>query len=42
MGQRVVWASNWRAVAREWIGYTFDPGSASAGKVKVLTNFEAC
>lgn len=42
MGQRVVGIELARRLAREWIGYTFDPGSASAGKVKVLTDFEVC
>ena len=42
MGQRVVGVELARRLAREWIGYSFDPGSASAGKVKVLTDFEAC
>lgn len=42
MGQRVVGLELARRLAREWIGYTFDPSSASAGKVKVLTDFEAC
>lgn len=42
MGQRVVGIELARRLAKEWIGYTFDPGSASAGKVKVLTDFESC
>ena len=42
MGQRVVGIELARRLAREWIGYTFDPGSASAAKVKVLADFEAC
>ena len=42
MGQRVVGIELARRLVREWIGYTFDPASASAGKVKVLTDFEAC
>jgi ribose 5-phosphate isomerase B len=42
MGQRVVGIELARRLAREWIGYTFDPASASAGKVKVLTDFESC
>lgn len=40
MGQRVVGLELARRLAREWIGYTFDPTSASADKVKVLTDFE--
>ena len=42
MGQRVVGIELARRLAKEWIGYTFDPSSASAGKVKVLTDFESC
>jgi ribose 5-phosphate isomerase B len=42
MGQRVVGLELARRLAREWIGYTFDPSSASAEKVKVLTDFEGC
>ncbi|WP_272910844.1 MULTISPECIES: RpiB/LacA/LacB family sugar-phosphate isomerase [Arthrobacter] len=42
MGQRVVGIELARRLARKWIGYTFDPSSASAGKVKVLTDFEGC
>jgi ribose 5-phosphate isomerase B len=42
MGQCVVGMELARRLAREWIGYTFDPASASADKVKVLTDFEGC
>jgi ribose 5-phosphate isomerase B len=42
MGQRVVGVELARRLAREWLGYTFDPLSASADKVKVLTDFEGC
>ncbi|WP_305884613.1 RpiB/LacA/LacB family sugar-phosphate isomerase [Pseudarthrobacter cellobiosi] len=42
MGQRVVGVELASRLAREWIGYTFDPTSASADKVKVLTDFEGC
>jgi ribose 5-phosphate isomerase B len=42
MGQRVVGVELASRLAREWIGYTFDPSSASADKVKVLTDFEGC
>ncbi|CAH0226405.1 MULTISPECIES: RpiB/LacA/LacB family sugar-phosphate isomerase [unclassified Arthrobacter] len=42
MGQRVVGLELARRLAREWIGYSFDPSSASADKVKVLTDFEGC
>jgi ribose 5-phosphate isomerase B len=42
MGQRVVGLELARRLAREWIGYTFDPASASAEKVRVLTGYEGC
>lgn len=42
MGQRVVGVELASRLAREWLGYAFDPGSSSAGKVKVLTDFEGC
>lgn len=42
MGQRVVGVELARRLAREWLGYTFDPSSASADKVRVLTDFEGC
>ena len=31
-----------RRLAREWVGYTFDPESASAGKLNVLSEYEGC
>lgn len=42
MGQRVIGLELARRLAREWIGYTFDPGSASAAKVRILSDFEGC
>lgn len=42
MGQRVVGVELASRLAREWIGYTFDPESASAAKVKILADFESC
>lgn len=42
MGQRVVGLELARRLAKEWIGYTFDPSSASAAKVQVLTDYEGC
>jgi ribose 5-phosphate isomerase B len=42
MGQRVVGLELARRLAREWVGYTFDPESASAGKLNVLTDYEGC
>ena len=41
MGQRVVGIELARRLAREWVGYTFDPASASAEKVKVISDYEA-
>lgn len=40
MGQRVIGLELARRLAKEWIGYTFDPASASAAKVRVLAEFE--
>lgn len=41
MGQRVVGIELARRLAKEWVGYTFDPESASAEKVKVISDYEA-
>lgn len=41
MGQRVIGLELARRLAKEWIGYTFDPSSASAAKVQVLSDYEA-
>ncbi|KAI9755331.1 MAG: D-erythrulose-4-phosphate isomerase 1 [Chaenotheca gracillima] len=40
MGQRVVGIELARRLAKEWIGYTFDPKSASAAKVQAITDYE--
>jgi ribose 5-phosphate isomerase B len=40
-GQRVVGLELARRLAREWLTYRFDPSSASAEKVQVLTDYEA-
>jgi ribose 5-phosphate isomerase B len=40
MGQRVVGLELARRLAREWIGYEFDSDSASAAKVRVMTEYE--
>jgi ribose 5-phosphate isomerase B len=40
MGQRVIGLELARRLAKEWIGYTFDPSSASAAKVQMLAEFE--
>lgn len=41
MGQRVVGIELARRLAKEWVGYTFDPQSASAEKVEVISRYEA-
>jgi len=40
-GQRVVGLELARRLAREWLTYRFDPTSASADKVRVLTDYES-
>lgn len=40
-GQRVVGIELARRLAREWLGYTFDPESASGEKVRAITEYEA-
>ncbi|WP_119697563.1 ribose-5-phosphate isomerase [Microbacterium halotolerans] len=40
MGQRVVGIELARRLAREWLGYTFDPTSASYEKVCAITEYE--
>lgn len=40
MGQRVVGIELARRLAREWLGYQFDPTSASAAKVAVIDGYE--
>lgn len=40
MGQRVVGLELARRLVREWLTYRFDDGSASADKVKVITDYE--
>lgn len=39
-GQRVVGIELARRLAREWVGYTFDPTSASAEKVAAISAYE--
>lgn len=39
-GQRVIGLELARRLAREWLTYEFDPSSASAEKVAVLTEYE--
>lgn len=40
MGQRVVGLELARRLAKEWIGYAFDPASSSAAKVDAITGYE--
>ncbi|WP_016701575.1 ribose-5-phosphate isomerase [Actinoalloteichus spitiensis] len=40
-GQRVVGLELARRLAREWLGYRFDPSSASAAKVAAIADYEA-
>ncbi|MFI7495091.1 ribose-5-phosphate isomerase [Kocuria sp. M4R2S49] len=42
MGQRVIGLELARRLAKEWIGYAFDPTSASAAKVDAITGYENC
>ncbi|MGY1692916.1 ribose-5-phosphate isomerase [Geodermatophilus sp. SYSU D01105] len=41
MGQRVIGIELARRLAREWLGYHFDPASASAAKVDAIRGYEA-
>lgn len=40
MGERVVGVELARRLAKEWVGYQFDPKSASAAKVDAITEHE--
>ena len=40
MGERVVGLELARRLAREWVGYSFDPASASAKKVEAIMEHE--
>ena len=40
MGQRVVGIELARRLAKEWLGYTFDPSSASNDKVQEICSYE--
>ncbi|AYF97345.1 ribose-5-phosphate isomerase [Protaetiibacter intestinalis] len=40
MGQRVIGLELARRLVREWLGYRFDPSSASAEKVAVIEQYE--
>lgn len=41
MGQRVVGLELARRLAREWLGYRFDPSTPSNAKVQVIKDYEA-
>ncbi|MER1997135.1 MAG: ribose-5-phosphate isomerase [Arthrobacter sp.] len=41
MGQRVIGLELARRLAKEWLDYAFDPGSASASKVDAISGYEA-
>lgn len=40
LGQRVIGIELARRLVKEWLGYTFDPKSASAAKVQVITDYD--
>lgn len=40
MGERVVGLELARRLVREWLGYSFDASSASAGKVAIIEGYE--
>ncbi|RDW79559.1 hypothetical protein BP6252_04197 [Coleophoma cylindrospora] len=40
LGQRVIGIELARKLVKEWLGYTFDPTSASASKVKVINDYD--
>jgi ribose 5-phosphate isomerase B len=40
MGQRVIGLELAKRLTREWLGYRFDPGSASAAKVEAICSYE--
>jgi ribose 5-phosphate isomerase B len=40
MGQRVVGIEVARRMAKEWLGYAFDEGSASADKIGLICSYE--
>ncbi|KAI6344312.1 D-erythrulose-4-phosphate isomerase 1 [Pyricularia grisea] len=39
LGQRVIGIELARRLVKEWLGYTFDPNSASAAKVKIINDY---
>lgn len=42
MGQRVIGLELARRLAKEWLGYAFDPASASSANVDAITGYENC
>jgi ribose 5-phosphate isomerase B len=40
LGERVIGLELARRLVREWLGYVFDPASASAAKVAVIAGYE--
>jgi ribose 5-phosphate isomerase B len=40
MGQRVIGIELARRLAREWLGYAFDPASNSAEKIRAISEYE--
>ncbi|KAM3077096.1 D-erythrulose-4-phosphate isomerase 1 [Clarireedia jacksonii] len=40
LGQRVIGLELARRLTREWLGYTFDPKSSSAPKVKAINDYD--
>lgn len=40
MGQRVIGIELARRLAKEWLGYVFDPSSKSAEKVQAICQYE--
>ena len=40
MGQRVIGVELARRLTKEWLGYEFDPASASAAKVDAISGYE--
>ena len=39
-GQRIIRRELARRLAKEWLGYTFDPGSSSASKVAAIAEYD--
>jgi ribose 5-phosphate isomerase B len=42
LGQRVIGLELARRLAKEWLGYHFDPDSSSAAKVAAIGSYEDC